>query len=580
MASARNERRARGLGRLALGLALLAGLLATALAACAPLPGVATTPRTSHAPQGARASGAAHAQPRVTAPVRLGPTNPARTLALSFPLRRRSPADLAALLTAIEDPHSPQYHHYLTPAQYAAAYGPSPAERAQAVAGIQALGLTVTAADGGSALIQATGTARQVEAAFHVRLYDYRDATGATYFAADGAPTLSQALAAAVSGVVGLDTKPVVEPRVPTASAGGQVIGGGGLDPSALRAIYNVTPLISRGLDGTGETIALAEVDTFHQSDIAAYDNAFALSGPTPQVISVAGGASGTSPEPVLDIEVIRAIAPKANLIVYESGSDLNHLVRMFDRIVSDNRAQVVSISLGACELGVDNSSAPGFLSALDSAFSRADAQGMSVLVASGDSGAYGCQDNHLAVDLPASSPYVTAVGGTAVFPTGNNTYGREDGWEGPLEGAGGGGGLSALYNRPKWQVGPGVSNGYSNGMRQVPDVSADADPLTGYRIYYSDSNCSGSNCWTVVGGTSAAAPFWAALIALGDQEGNRKLGFLNPALYALGQSAATDFHDVTGGGNLYYQATPGWDYSTGLGSPDAAALIPALLTR
>jgi kumamolisin len=126
------------------------------------------------------------------------------------------------------------------------------------------------------------------------------------------------------------------------------------------------------------------------------------------------------------------------------------------------------------------------------------------------------------------------------------------------------------------------VNNQFSDGRRQTPDVAADADPLTGYRIYYSDNSCSGNDCWTVVGGTSAAAPFWAGIIALANQQGNRKLGFLNPALYAIGATSASGglaaFHDVTGGGNLYYQAAPGWDYSTGWGSPDAAVLVPALL--
>jgi kumamolisin len=362
-----------------------------------------------------------------------------------------------------------------------------------------------------------------------------------------------------------------------------QQVSGGGLDPSALRSLYDVSPLIAKGLDGTGETIAVAEIDRFRPSDIAAYDNAFALATAPVQVVSVAGGSTTTSPEPALDIEILHAIAPKARIIAYESGSDLGSLTQMFDRIVSDNKAQIVSVSLGACELSVDSSSSRGFINAIDTSFQRAAAQGMTVLVSSGDSGAYGCQDNHLSVDLPAASPYVTAVGGTAIFPGESNSYGREYGWEGPLEVSGGGGGVSTLYSRPSWQVGQGVENGYSNGMREVPDVSADADPLTGYRVYYSgDNNCSGANCWTVVGGTSAAAPFWAGLIALANQQGNRRLGFLNPRLYAIGQQstsgANTAFHDVTGGGNLYYQATPGWDYSTGWGSPNAAVLLPLLL--
>jgi len=139
----------------------------------------------------------------------------------------------------------------------------------------------------------------------------------------------------------------------------------------------------------------------------------------------------------------------------------------------------------------------------------------------------------------------------------------------------------------PSWQTGRGVANQFSDGRRQVPDVAADADPLTGYAIYDSTSGCRGQQCWGVVGGTSAAAPLWAGLIALANQagpkQGLRSAGFLNPALYRLGNGAAgasgaSPFHDITAGGNLFYPATPGWDYSTGWGSPDANALVPALL--
>jgi subtilase family serine protease len=573
-------RRRWALAGLALGAVVVATLLVS-LVAFAPVGGMASRPVPGrHATAGTTTA-------RTTAPMRLGPTDTARILSLAFPLRPRSPAELAALLSAIENPASPHYHHYLTAAQYNAAFGPSEAERDTALAALRTLGFTATTTDAASGLARASGSVGEIEADFGVHLYDERAADGTRYIAADGVPHLPAALATVVTGVVGLDTRPAVQRRSPQLGLTPQVVGGGGLDPSALRAAYNVTPLTSQGLDGSGETIAIAEIDRFRQSDVSTYDSAFALTTPAVQVVKVAGGATSTSPEPVLDIEVLQAIAPKAQIIAYESGSDLDSLAQMFDRIVSDNRAQIVSISLGACELGVDNSSAGGFLSALDSAFQRADAQGMSVLVSSGDSGAYGCQDNHLSVDLPAASPFVTAVGGTALFTGANNSYGSEAGWEGPLEGSGGGGGLSVLYQRPAWQTGPGVANSYSNGKRQVPDVSADADPLTGYRIYYSgDNHCSGNDCWTVVGGTSAAAPFWAGLIALANQQGHRKLGFLNPALYAIGAAGANGggagapYHDITSGGNLYYQAISGWDYSTGWGSPDAAVLVAMLLAR
>jgi kumamolisin len=172
-------------------------------------------------------------------------------------------------------------------------------------------------------------------------------------------------------------------------------------------------------------------------------------------------------------------------------------------------------------------------------------------------------------------------VGGTALFLTAGGGYGHEAGWEGPLEAAGSGGGVSTVYGEPSWQTGPGVSNSYSDGMRQVPDVAAAADPLTGYAIYYTSQGCTGVNCFTIVGGTSAATPLWAGLILLGNQlassNGAGPLGFLDPALYSLAATHPGDFHDVTIGGNLYYAAGANWDYATGWGSPDAALLVPAL---
>ncbi|HEX9038338.1 MAG TPA: S53 family peptidase [Ktedonobacterales bacterium] len=557
---------------------LVAALVATALAAlsaCAP-----TTTATRHAVSVPAAAPRASA-----AAIRLGPVDPAQAVALSFPLARRAPGELMALLAEIADPRSPRYHHYLTSSQYEAMYGPDAALEARAVVALRALGFTVTPAAPGSDLLQATGTAASAETAFGVRLYDERAANGTHYMAPDGAPRLPAALAGVVSGVIGLDTRPAFHPAASAVArlARGVAVSGGGLDPSALRQVYDVAPLTQKGLNGAGQTIAVAEIDRYSQADVALYDAAFALSPPDPQVIVVGAQPASVSPEPALDIEILNAIAPKAQILVYESKADFRSLAQMFDRIVSDNRAQIASVSLGACEAGLTSADS-GFIDAINTTFQRAVAQGMSTLVASGDAGAYGCQDNHLSVDLPGSSPYVTSVGGTALFPAASGGYGREDGWEGPLESAGGGGGLSVFFQQPSWQSGPGVDNTYSDGMRQTPDVAADADPLTGYRIYYTDNSCSGSDCWTVVGGTSAAAPFWAGLIALANQQGNRKLGFLNPALYAIG--AASDsggpaaFHDISGGGNLYYLATSGWDYSTGWGSPDAAVLIPALLAR
>jgi kumamolisin len=518
------------------------------------------------------------ASPSAVPAVRIGALPPSEPLEIALVLRGQDPAGLRSTLAAISDPHSLSYRHFLSPSAYGERFGPPAAAYTLAMRVLRTAGFHVEEAKGAGSMVRAQGTAAQVEALFGVALDAYRAPDGEQYYTARSLPRVPSALVPYISGVLGLDSRDHLQSHPLLRRRAAQEGDTSGLTPADLARAYDLGPLQSSGLDGTGQTIAFAEIDRFHQSDISAYDRAFGLSAPAVQVISVAGGTRATDPETTLDIEVAQAIAPRAHLIAYESGADLAHLAQMFSQIVSDHKAQIVSVSLGACELGISGADAQSFANSLDATFQQADAEGISVLVASGDSGAYGCQSNALSVSLPASNPYVTAVGGTTLFLNSGSAYGHEAGWEGPLEGAGSGGGLSQVYQRPSWQSGTGVQNSASNGMRQVPDVAADADPLTGYRIYASG--------WQIVGGTSAAAPLWAGLIALANQRaagsGKPPLGFLNPPIYALAGSSSSSlpFHDVTLGGNLYYAATPGWDYATGWGTPDGAALVQALVAR
>jgi kumamolisin len=521
-------------------------------------------------------------------------------LRLTLTLAGQAPGALDQTLTDLTAPSSEGYRHFLTPAQFAARFGASPATEARVEQTLRAADLTITGSSPDHLLLRAQGTVRQVERLFGVSIHDYQTADGHRFYAPTSAPHLPPTLAGAVTAVLGLEDLSLARPTdyLQRAQAGG------GFTPTDLARAYDLQPLHQTGLNGSGQTIAFAEIDTFNQQDIDTYDHAFGLTTSPVAVVPVGGGASPPDKvsETTLDIEVAHAVAPQAHLIAYEGGSDTASLVQLFDQIVTDHRAQVISISLGVCERYLlDPNQAPhdlqdgltasgqSFFHALDTTFREADALGISVLVATGDTGAYGCNafdpsDHTIGPSAPATSAYVTAVGGTALFTNADGSYGHEAGWEGPLEGAGGGGGLSLQEPRPSWQTGPGVSNQYSNTMRQVPDVSADADPLTGYAVYDSTSSCRGQDCWAVVGGTSAAAPFWAGLIALsneaGAQHGLHPAGFLNPALYRLGSGAASPapYHDITTGGDLYYQATPGWDYGTGWGSPDGNAFVQALL--
>ena len=302
-------------------------------------------------------------------------------------------------------------------------------------------------------------------------------------------------------------------------------------------------------------------------------------------------------PVPLLDLraqhatirdEVVAAMAPKASQIVYEGPNTTQGVNDTYTRIVDDNKAQIATISWGECEA----QSGVAELQTLDAILKRGAAQGISMFAASGDSGAYDCNDNNLAVDSPAGDPNITGVGGTNLQASGG-TYGSESVWSSPTDtqrsprGAGGGGGISNTFTQPSWQVGPGVQNQYSNGNREVPDVAADADPQTGYAVYCTvlASGCPFTGNITV-GGTSAAAPLWAGSMALVNeylQKQNRaRVGFANPALYALAtaQQQFPPFHDVTSGDNLFYPATATYDQASGLGSPDIYNLARDLVNR
>ena len=223
-------------------------------------------------------------------------------------------------------------------------------------------------------------------------------------------------------------------------------------------------------------------------------------------------------------------------------------------------------------------------IAAIDAALKEAAAQGQAVFTSSGDHGAYSdpTRPKDLSVRFPGSDPWVTSVGGTTLLRNGNGTW-SEYAWADSSSSAdpvGGGGGLSTLFSRPDYQSGPGVSRQYSNGMRQMPDVAANADfRASGFAIYESDNNQSPQ--WYSAGGTSASAPLWASAAVLANQHAGSRLGFFNPLLYALGGRDSTldvkPFRDVTQGTNLYYPAGPGWDFASGWGSFNAANFLADL---
>lgn len=524
-------------------------------------------------------------------------------LDLSIGLRLNNAASLQQLLRAMYTPGSAQYHRYLTPSEFRQLFAPTDEQVQQVVSFLQAQGLTVQTIAPNHLLIDARGSVAQVQQAFHVKINTYQY-NNRTFYANAQAPSVPASLQTLISSIGGLDNSAHYQPLVQHASTTSQqaLTTPSGYGPVELATAYNSAPLASAGLRGQNQTVAIFELDGYDVADIQQYFQHYSLGTPDIKNVLV-DGAKGTAGqgaiEVELDIEVVGAIAPQASQIIYEGPNTTQGLNDTYNRIVTDNQAQIISTSWGLCE----NSTGSAELMTLDTIFQQAAAQGIAIYAAAGDAGAYDCGNSSLGVDSPADDPYVTGVGGTNLQLNTNNTYGSESVWSdagdtgrGP-KGAGGGGGISSAFAQPDWQTGTGVNNSYSSGQpcgapagqycREVPDISADADPGSGYAVYctVTAAGCS-SDGWIVVGGTSAAAPFWAGASALINQylqnQNIARFGSANPALYAIYNASpvAPAFHDVVTGNNLYYPATAGYDMASGLGSPDVEILAKDLAAR
>ncbi len=499
----------------------------------------------------------------VASPLRAGgPMGASQRIAFTLLLRLPGAARLRTSLSALENPRSPEFRHFIDPKSFGERFGISTAGLRALERRLRGDGLRITETFPQRTALAVSGTVGEVQRLLAVRIVSYSDPAGHRYHAPLGQPIVPPALARAIEGVSGLDTRPRwLAHDVPM----------GGLTPMEAATAYDIAALHNAGISGQGQSIAIISFSAFNPSDPASFVSQYGITGPAPEVIPVDGGTTDTSgaTEANLDIDVVRAIAPQAQILFYEVPQSSSSYTDVINRIVADHRTDIISSSWGQCELELD----PGERSGDGRALSAAVANGVSMFVASGDSGAYDCQqsdrtDHRLTVDWPASSADAVAVGGTRLYLNANDSYLSERAWEDVLSAAGGGGGFTTGDARPSWQTGPGVVTSLSNGHRQVPDVSADADPGTPWSVV------AGGQLGEV-GGTSAAAPFWAASMLLVHQyaasRGVGRLGYVNPILYALASSAEPfpPFHDVTLGGNRFYQATPGWDPATGLGSPD-----------
>lgn len=534
---------------------LAAALLASA---CAPAPAPSAPP----AAHGAGQVAALPAHPLLALAIRdgrdLGPVPAGTTLHLTLGLSGRHPAALEELIGSGQR---------VSPARLATEFGPDPAAVASVRAALAGAGLTSQWSPG-QATLAAQGPAGAVDTLFGVRVDTRIGPDGVRFYAPAAPPAVPIALQPTVNVVSGLDDYP----RASTAASPSP----GGVTPLQMNDFYNVTPLHSAGLDGRGMTVVLPEIDRFDPAMLDAFAANYKL---PPFDVSVARSSAGQPDseqgEADLDLELVHAVAPAAKEVVYYASAGT--VPQAEEQMYRDYpHGAIESSSVGECEApGGRNKSDATLLADMQR---PAAAAGWTILVATGDRGAYDCAPGgdftSLAADLDASIPYVTAVGGTLTFLSTSNSYYREAAWGEPIEQWGGNGGISEYWAMPSWQRAPGVQNQYSSGGRETPDVSANADAESGWIVYANGSQ-------QVVGGTSAAAPFWAGCAALIDQDLQQKglplMGFADPALYTFAQNPSglpqQPYHDVTSGTNLHYPATQGYDLATGLGSADIAAL-------
>lgn len=499
--------------------------------------------------------------PAVVGRTATGTVAPNKDISLTLGLAVRDQAGLNAYVAAVSDPKSPLYKHYLTVPEFAARYGASTTAIDGVTSYLKSEDLRVGAVYANHLAIGVTGTATQVEKAFGVTLHTYHDAATKRDFYANAAnPTLPGSISSDVVSVAGLSSYAVrthysVGKKVsPSAVAHAT----GDITPTEARSAYNLTSSISSGYDGSGETVGLAEFSAYKKSDPAEYDSSYGLGATAASVVSEDGGTTSKSgqDEVDLDIEVEYALAPDATVKVYEAPNSDAGEVALYAGLVSDD-VNAISTSWGEAE--ADESSAN--MSSDNSDFEEAAAQGQSVYAASGDDGA---DDNgsSLSVDFPASDPYVTGAGGTTLTLTSAGAWKSETAWSDS------GGGYSSYFSTPSFQTSVN-----STGERAVPDVAADANPSSGWYIYTGGS-------WEEVGGTSAAAPNWAAFTLDYDTAASdlskSAFGYANSFIYSVAESSlySSVFHDITSGNNGSYSAGTGYDEVTGWGSYNGGAFI------
>jgi subtilase family serine protease len=484
-------------------------------------------------------------------------------LIIGLPLRNQGA--LTNLLQQLYDPSSPQSHRYLTPEQFAQRFGPTEQDYLAVVAFAKANGFMVTGTHSNRTLVDINGSVADIERVFHVTMRTYQHPTEArTFFAPDTDPSID--LAVPVLSIKGLNNYSLPHPmghHVAASSAQAQPYAtgtgpGGWFIGSDYRHAY--APGVT--LMGTGQSVALFELDGYYYSDITNYEGLAGLPNVTLTNVLIKefdGNPGSGNDEVALDIEIVISMAPGlSKVLVYEGNSNPDDIL---NQIAMDDLAEQISSSWGYT---IDATT--------EQIFQQYAAQGQSFFEACGDSGAYPG-----AVNTPADDPLVTSVGGTVLTTSTNGgPWSSETTWQS------GSGGISTVYAIPSWQQGVNMAgNQGSVYSRNVPDASMIA-----------------ADCWAIANngvgeiyfGTSISAPMWAAFIALANQQaaanGRLPLGLINPLIYTIGTSTTytAAFHDITTGNDTNsssptrFFATSGYDLCTGWGTPTGSNLINALV--
>jgi kumamolisin len=516
----------------------------------------------------------------------IGPADPAERLEVSIIVRRRALEALktrvAALATGIPS-GSP-----LSREEFAAQHGAEATDLAAVRAFVTAHGLTVVQEHAARRTVVVSGTVAQFSAAFSVRLLQFQHPDG-TYRGRTGAIQLPAELDGVIEAVLGLDNRPQARPhfriRPKTAvrtSKSRRAAASSRNKRTRSAAPVSYTPITVASLygfpsgTGKGQCVGIIELGGgYRPVDLSTYFTGLQVSAPTVAAVSVdhgnnapTGDPNGPDGEVMLDIEVVGAIAPAADIVVYFAPNTDAGFLDAVTTAIHDttNRPSVISISWG----GAESTWTAQAMTTMDEAFQAAATMGITVCVASGDNGSSdGVSDGSDHVDFPASSPHALACGGTSLRAS-QKAISSEVVWNDGANGGASGGGISTFFAAPTWQAGISAtrSNGQSVALvkRGVPDVSGDADPDTGYDVRIDGTD-------SVIGGTSAVAPLWAGLIARINQAAANPAGYLNPQLY----KNPTAVRDITQGNNGDFEAAIGWDACSGLGSPIGAALANML---